>query len=488
MASNMSQSKPAAVDLRVWKWPIAVVVLLIVGSVATALRSQWWPSAERLIAAVTDVDRSKPDGAKQDEHDHGKEGHDHDHDDGHDHSHKGHDEASSLELSSQARANIGLKTGKVKLTTFVRRLTMPAMVISRPGLSSVEVTALLGGRVMRLYAIEGEAVEPGDPLFDLRLTHEELVQAQSDFLRTAEELDVVAREIHRLQSVQVPGAIPGKTVREREYEQQKLNAVFNAQRQSLLLHGLTEEQVNSILKTRRLLQSITVVAPMHVMTDTGTASAHPFSVRRLEVKLGQYVDAGAPLCELVDYSQLYVQGRAFEHEANELLRAARQAWPISATREDSKRKPEAVDGLKIAYVENEVEPDSRALYFYVGLPNEIVHQKEFSPGRHFLSWRYKPGQQMELHVPVEQWEGRIVVPVDAVAKDGIETYVFQENGDHFDRIPVHVEYRDRFYVVIANDGSIKPGTTIAISGAHQLQMALKNKAGGGADPHAGHNH
>ena len=53
---------------------------------------------------------------------------------------------------------------------------------------------------------------------------------------------------------------------------------------------------------------------------------------------------------------------------------------------------------------------------------------------------------------------------------------------------VHVEYRDRFSVVIANDGSLFPGDVVATCGAQQLQLALKNKAGGGIDPHAGHNH
>ena len=43
-------------------------------------------------------------------------------------------------------------------------------------------------------------------------------------------------------------------------------------------------------------------------------------------------------------------------------------------------------------------------------------------------------------------------------------------------------------VVVANDGAIFPGDTVAMTGAHQMQLALKNKAGGAIDPHAGHNH
>ena len=95
---------------------------------------------------------------------------------------------------------------------------------------------------------------------------------------------------------------------------------------------------------------------------------------------------------------------------------------------------------------------------------------------------------MQLQVPVEQWEDQIVLPVDAVAKEGLESYVFQQNGDHFERLSVHELYRDQLSVVLENDGTIFPGDVVARRGAHQLQMALKNKAGGGADLHAGHNH
>ena len=109
-------------------------------------------------------------------------------------------------------------------------------------------------------------------------------------------------------------------------------------------------------------------------------------------------------------------------------------------------------------------------------------------GPRALSWRYKPGQRVQLRVPVEDWPERIVLPAEAVARDGVENYVFRSNGDHFDREAVHVEHRDPRWVVVANDGTLFPGDRIALSGAEQLQLALKNKAGGGVDPHAGHSH
>ncbi len=468
-----TQSTSLGLSPTLIKRSVVVVTVLTLCVVGYVFHELWVP---RLLALLNrDVQESAqaevapPDGA-------------------HAHNHAGHDEGNSLELSAQARRNVGLTTAAVKLQTFVRHSTIPAIVIGRPGRAAMEVTATLGGRVTRVYPVEGEAVEPGQPLFDLRLTHEELVQAQSEFLRTAEELDVVAREIQRIKSVNVPGAIPGKTVRLREYEEQKLKAVFNSQNQSLLLHGLTTDQVASILKTRTLVQGVTVVAPEHPKDGNSATPDKPFTVRNLHVKPGQYVDAGAPLCQLMDYGELYIQGRAFEQDSDELLLAAREQWDIVATRADNKQQPEMIKGLKIVYLGNEVDPESRALHFYVRLPNKIVYENKSADGHRFLTWRYKPGQRMQLRVPVEQWTNRIVLPIDAVAKEGVEYYVFQQNGDHFDRVPVQVEYQDQFATVIANDGSVFPGDIVATSGAHQLQMALKNKAGGGVDPHAGHNH
>jgi hypothetical protein len=105
-----------------------------------------------------------------------------------------------------------------------------------------------------------------------------------------------------------------------------------------------------------------------------------------------------------------------------------------------------------------------------------------------VAWKYKLGQRLNLLVPVERWAKKIVLPVEAIATEGAEAFVFVQNGDHFDRQPVHVEHRDQRHAVIAHDGSVFPGAYVALSSAHQLQMALKNKAGGGPDPHAGHNH
>jgi hypothetical protein len=191
---------------------------------------------------------------------------------------------------------------------------------------------------------------------------------------------------------------------------------------------------------------------------------------------------------LADHCELFVEGRAFEDDAKVLRDAVREGWNATATLLIGDGESEKVEGLSLLYLADHIDPESRAFHFYLRLPNEVVLDKKSDTGHRFIEWRFKPGQRMELRVPVERWTDRIVLPVDAVVEEGAETYVYRQNGDRFDRASVHVEYRDRDFVVIANNGSLFPGDVVAGQGAYQMHLALKNKSGSGIDPHAGHDH
>lgn len=451
-----------------WSTVVTMVVVLSMLGVAVAMQDKWLPRVRQLL--LSDHEKPSPDNHASDSHA------------GHNHGHAGHDEANSIELSPKAWKNIGLKTGVVKPDTFVRTVTVPAMVVERPGRSQVEVTAPLNGIVTRVYPIQGEKIQPGQRLFTLRLTHEDLVTAQRAFLQSAQELDVVLAEIRRLESVG-EGIIAGRRVLEQKYEQQKAEAAIHAQRQGLLLHGLSDQQIDEILKTRRLLQSLTVVAPAFPDDVDHQEVKHVYHVQKINVRRGQHVVVGTQLGMLADHCLLYVEGQAFEDDAQRLTQAAHERWPVEVIRASSGDR----ERLLVHYVADHVEAQSRSLRFYLTLTNQLVRD-EARDEHPFIAWKYRPGQRMQVRVPTaEPWRNQIVLPIDAVVAEGADAFIFQQNGEHFDRLPVHVLHRDKDLVVVENDNTLV-GTTIAMSGAYQMQLALKNKANGGVDPHAGHNH
>jgi len=461
------------------------IVLVTLGLIGGASYWQWpQPVRDRLIQMLGGVPAGG-EAAVAVADDGGHEG-DHDHEDAA--AHEGHVEENSLQLSEQARRSIGLREGDITLTTFQRTISVPGIVVERRGRSKLTIIAPMTGSVTKIFVTEGEAVTPDQPLFEMRLTHEELVQSQADLLKTAEEVDVVRREIARLEGIGPEGIVAVKTILERKYELQKLEAVRTAQRQALFLHGLSEAQVDEIMTQRKLLGTLVVSAPSASGPPPGSTGEITLLVQELAVERGQHVTAGDTLAILADHATLLVEGEAFEQDVPQITQAAAENHPVVAILESKAGPQQRVEGLQIAYVANRIDTESRALHFYVQLPNEIVRDTHGDGDPRFVEWRYKPGQRMQLRVPVEEWADRIVLPTEAVAQDGVENYVFRANGDHFDRQAVHVEHRDPQWVVVANDGTLFPGDRVALSAAQQLQLALKNKSGGAIDPHAGHNH
>ncbi|HUG20490.1 MAG TPA: efflux RND transporter periplasmic adaptor subunit [Planctomycetaceae bacterium] len=479
-------------SIKKWVFPLMMIALIAVGII---FRGTWWPRLTKWVEVTTQSRRTSVEDDSK-------------HEDSDDHPH---DSGSSLELSPQARLNIGLTAEfvqPIQPETYRRHITVPAIIVERPGRTRIEVSTPLTGIVTHVHSTVGEAIEPGTLLFEIRLTHEDLVQAQTRFLQSLGELDVESREIARLQGIVSSGAVAGKLVLERQYAIDKLTALLDAQREALRLHGLSDAQIEQVETDRRLLKSLQIFAPspdQHSEEEikltespirTVSYAEHaeiPLIVLALKVHKGQSVIAGEPLCELADFSELFIEGRAFERDSDAVTQAVIRDWTATAVFESSRVDEKSEDmtelpDLKFAYLDNLVDQSSRTLSFFVRLPNQIVRDERNEEEQRYLSWKYRPGQRLQLRVPVEEWEAQFVLPVEAVTQEGAEYYVFQENGDHFDRIPVHVKYKDQLSVVIANDGSLFPGDVVARRGAHQMQMALKSKSGGAVDPHAGHTH
>ncbi|MCC9643300.1 efflux RND transporter periplasmic adaptor subunit [Rhodopirellula sp. JC740] len=453
--------------------------------------------------------------ASIDHEDNGHEEHDHS---GHDHS--GHDESHSIELNAQTRANLRLQVQEVQATTYTKYVEVPGIVTQWPGKTHVAITSPLTGVINAIYVSRGQLIRSGDPMFRLRLTHQDLVQTQEAFLTQLGQLDVEDREIRRLSDIASSGAVPGKTRLAREYEREKLLAGIRAAKQSMLLHGLTEDQINEIERSRTLIRELVVRAPwveednslhhealgavssrMAGAPEAEFAAMQPpqmihddhvhidaeFVVSELDVHRGESVTAGQRISQISDFSQLLIEGQAYQRDSKLLRQAATTHAEVQAVLSGHEEEAEVISGLNVIYIGNEVRTDSRSLAFYVGLKNQVEHDENRGRQR-YVSWRFKPGQRLTVRLPVSKFNNAIVVPRDAVAEEGPERFVFVENGDHFDRVPVEVMARDSLQVAIRNDGQLWPGQRIASRGAHQLQMALKNQGGGAIDPHAGHNH
>jgi cobalt-zinc-cadmium efflux system membrane fusion protein len=476
MSTSASNPNRARSRLQQYGWPAGgLIVLLSLAGAAWVTAGQWWPVVAARWQATTVALPVEP----HDEHAHEDE------------------DPNRIEISPQAQQNIGLELGQLTRRDFHRTLTLPAMLAEQPGRSHIVVTTHFTGIVTKIYVAQGQTVKAGQPLFDLRLTHEEVIQSQTDLLKTAQEIEILDREIARIEQLAKEGGIAGKTLIDRKVERERHQAAFVAQKQAMLLHEMTEEQISQVLRTKELIGSITLTA----LGDEGMVENPEqivLQVHDLAVMLGQHIEAGTTLAVLSDHSQLLVEGEAFEQDLPALSRALAEDWPLellpaAATAEprvtsSPTTPPTGTTSVELLYLADKIDPAARTFHFYARLPNVVARDAIGHDGRRYVQWRYRPGERLRVAVPVERWPARLFVPLAAVAQDGVETYVFRYQGGAFVRTPVHVEYRDERFAVLANDDAIREGQVIAMSGGQQLQFALANKASGGVDPHAGHNH
>lgn len=408
------------------------------------------------------------------------------------------EEAKVLKLSPQARQNLGLVAKAAKPQTYWRTIQVPGAIVDRPGRSDRGVTAPAVGTVVQVHAFPGDTVKPGDRLFTLRLFSEYLQNTQSELFKATRETQLVKEQRTRLESAAKSGAIPEARIIELDNQLRRQSAAIQAYRQDLLTRGLNPEQVEAVTEGK-FVSTIEVVAPppvsaakrepeiqqtaLQLIDDRGENLA--YEVQELKVDLGQQVQAGQLLSVLANHHSLYIEGHAFKREAPFLEKAAQHGRPIQVefAEDDREHWPSLDQTFQIRHLANAIDPVNRTFDFFIPLTNQSRgYEKD---GQTFVVWRFRPGQRVRLHVPVEELQDAIVLPSAAVVREGPEAYVFRQNGDLFNRLAVHVLHEDRTSVVLANDGSVTPGLYLAQNSAASLNRVLKAQAAAGirADVH-----
>ncbi len=407
------------------------------------------------------------------------------------------EEPKVLKLSPQARKNLGLVAKPMAIQAYWRTIQIPGLVVDRPGLSDRGVTSPAVGVVTQVHAFAGDTVKPGETLFSLRLFSEYLQNTQSELFKATRETELITEERKRIEGLATGGTIAGSRIIELDQRILRQEGLIQAYRQDLLTRGLAPTQITQITEGN-FVSTIDVVAPPALgdvrkqnpvqpvaFIDDGGGEGLVYEVQELKVDLGQQVQAGQLLSVLSNHRLLYIEGHAFKQDAPALEQATQNGWSINVefAEDDSRHWPPLEQTFRIRHLANTIDSASRTFDFFIPLTNQSRSYQ--NDGQTFIVWRLRPGQRVRLHVPVEQFENVLVLPTAALVREGPEAYVFRQNGDLFNRLPVHVLHEDRLNVVLANDGSVAPGSYLAQSSAASLNRVLKAQAASGmqADVH-----
>lgn len=407
------------------------------------------------------------------------------------------DEPKVLKLSPQARKNLKLVSKPVVPQSYWRVVQIPGTIVDRPGRSDRGVTSPAVGVISKVHAFPGDTVRPGDRLLTLRIFSEYLQSTQKELFTATNEIQIAKEELDRIRPLAESGGIPKSRLIDLQNTIRRKQAITQAHRQDLLTRGLNPTQIDRVAKGE-FVSEIDIVAPplsqqSDAVTTIQTASFQSqstddgiaFELQQLNAELGQQVQAGQLLVTLADHSSLYIEGHAFKREATHLATAAQNGWSIKVefVEDDGTTWPELAQSFEIRHLSNSIDAKSRTFDFYIPFQNQARTYKR--EGETFIVWRFRPGQRARLYVPVEEMTDVVVLPAAAVVREGPEAFVFQQNGDLFDRLPVQVLHEDRLNIVIANDGSVTPGLFLAQNAAASLNRVMKAQAASGmrADVH-----
>lgn len=437
----------------------------------------------------------------------------------------GHGGSSIVEVLEATMENMNLQIGKFEVRDYYRRIRIPAQVVERIPQSRRSISTPIGGRVSKVFIASGQAIRPGAQLFELRITDEKVSESQVRLLSLLTESGVLNKQLDRLNPLVERGVVARKRILELEFQVAKIEEQKSALIQELAIRGMTPQQIEHLVENKQLVQKIIVYAPdidsggqpvtvamdadastrsqvspvslQIPATPTDTVDDQYFTVESIFALEGTNLEMGQNLCELTHHRQLLLKGFAFESDVEMISQANERGWRFSAQFGES-NSGFCREGLKLYLIENHVDDQSQTFPIFVEINNEILSKNTDSLDRTYVNWRFKPGQRAHLEVPVEKWENQVVVPLPALVREGIEAFVFlkishtheslEGTVHEFQKVPVQVLHTDQRHAVLKKDVRLDTYEEYALDQAYQLNLALKQAAGSGADPHAGHSH
>ena len=368
-------------------------------------------------------------------------------------------------VGDQAQKNLKLTAKPLKAGVFWKSITVPGMVVDRPGVSDRDVVAPAIGIVSQVHRVPGETVEVGDVLFTLKLMSDALHTTQSDLFKSSQDIKLAQAKLKQL--IAAGEGIARYRLTEVENEIKRLQAAVSSYREQLRHRGLSPSDIDGVAEGRLVSEIPVAVPPLaagHDRFPLAMASQFEsgiertpefvFEVEELKVAAGQQVEAGQTLCRLANHQLLAIEGRAFRDEIPLLERSVKEAWPIEVDFQEPAEAqwPPIQQSFTIRHIVNVIDPVTRTFAFHLPLKNQSLNVEGPRGPQHL--WRFRPGQKVWLDVRVEKLDNVFVVPTDAVAREGAEAFVFTQNVNTFERKGVHVLFQDRERVVIANDGSL----------------------------------
>lgn len=348
-----------------------------------------------------------------------------------------------ITLSAEESSRVGVVVQPVVRSDFRTHRDFPAIV--QPNQRNMaEITTLVRGRVVEVYADLGQEVKANAPLAILYSS--ELGLAQSAYLKAKAKLHVAEQAFNRAQFLLQEQVIGEAEAQRRQAELLSTQAEANESHDRLKLLGMNEEEFNRLDRSRKIRSVVPIVAP--------------FGGRIIGRKLtrGEVVETTENLFVIADLSEVWVQANIPEKD----IPFVHSVHAAGGTQVEVRINayPKEVFGGTITYVGDVLDPITRTMQLRSELPNR--------------DGRLKPEMFATIRLFSEAQPDRLAVPEAALQRDQGRTFVFVQRGaNEYEMREVHIGESNGTFTAIL--GGLNEGDPVVTHGAFILKSELLKK-------------
>jgi RND family efflux transporter MFP subunit len=328
----------------------------------------------------------------------------------------------ALPLDERQIRTAGVETAPIEQETGLGELVAPGVVAVPPQQLRV-VAAPAAGLVETLFVAVDEEVKEGAPI--ARLKSSDLIEAQRAFLHADSDAALAAEKLRRDEQLYKERIIAERRVIVTRAEATQARAALAERTQLLVLDGMTQDEIETLRRDRKLASALTVRAPISgtVLARHGTA--------------GERVQDSAPLVTIGHLDPIWVNLQIPIGRAPSLESADRVRLPSFGLEGHLIRIGRTVDSAT----------------------QSVTAVAEFRTHKSVL----RPGQALQAilrlaNSDAPQWR----VPADAVVAHRDHSYVFVRTLTGFRAIPVTLVSETPHSASV--HGALKAGERVATRG------------------------
>lgn len=340
--------------------------------------------------------------------------------------------ADDIVVTADEVKNLGIELASPKTAQATTAIEATGHV-AIPPMGDVYVSAPQAGLLVRLSAAIGDEVSQGQAIAELQ--GPDFLALQREFLDALNTNLLAQNDYARDKQLHDEGIISGRRLQETTTRARIATTGINEHRQLLKFAGLTDSEIRALETEQRLLQTLTIRAPIDGVVLDRMAIA------------GERVDRMSPIYRIADLSLLWLEIAVPREKVAAVrtgMRVAITGYPLDTPAE-------------VTSIARSIDPATQAITVRAIL-NEAGHG--MSPGE-FVSVKIVADYTSTSDGPL--W----VVPAAAVTRRDEGHYLFVRTANGFDACEVLVVSADSDNVYLSAE--INAATSIAVRGVSTLK-------------------